>query len=530
MQEADYVIVGAGTAGCLLANRLSRNASVILLEAGASDATPWVHIPIGYLRCIGNPRTDWCWSTEPEPGLNGRALRYPRGRLLGGCSSINGMIYMRGQARDYEAWAAATGDAEWGWEKVLPDFIAHESHHAGANAFHGCDGEWRVERQRLHWPILDAVRDAALQLGLPPRDDFNRGDNEGVGYFEVNQRGGWRWNAAQAFLKPVRQRIQLHTGVRVDRLLFDGRRCTGVEAQGLQWRARRELLLCAGAVATPLLLQRSGLGPGELLQRLGIPLRVELPGVGSNLQDHLQLRSTWSVQKVATLNTLSRRWPSRLAMAAEYLLKRSGPLSMAPSQLGIFMRSAPQQAHADLEFHVQPLSLPAFGQPLDPFDAITLSVCHLNPSSRGTVQLRSLDPAAAPLIAPNYLSTAEDRRIAALALRRVRELATQPALAAYLPGELKPGAEQLSDEELAQAAGDIGTTIFHPVGTARMGRADDEAAVVDSRLRVRGVSGLRVVDASVMPLIPSGNTASPTLMIAEKAARFIAADAQSKTA
>ncbi len=521
MHEADYVIVGAGTAGCLLANRLSRDASVILLEAGASDAHPWVHIPIGYLRCIGNPRTDWCWSTEAEPGLHGRRLRYPRGKLLGGCSSINGMIYMRGQARDYDAWARISGDPAWGWQQVLPDFIAHECHHLGRSEFHGADGEWRVERQRLHWPVLDAVREAALQLGLPARDDFNQGDNEGVGYFEVNQRGGWRWNAAQAFLRPARGRIQLHTGIRADALRFEGARCTGVQTETCVWRARREVLLCAGAVATPLLLQRSGLGPATLLQALGIGVRVDLPGVGANLQDHLQLRSTWAVREVATLNSLSRRWSSRLAMVAEYLLRRSGPLSMAPSQLGIFMRSQATQAHADLEFHVQPLSLPAFGEPLDPFDAITLSVCHLNPLSRGSVRLRSPDPAAPPLIAPNYLSDEEDRRIAALALRRVRQLAAQPALARHAPTELKPGPQVDSDEALAQAAGQIGTTIFHPVGTARLGRADDPLAVVDPRLRVRGVSGLRVVDASVMPLIPSGNTASPTLMIAEKAARWI---------
>jgi choline dehydrogenase len=534
MQEADYVIVGAGTSGCLLANRLSSKASVILLEAGGSDAYPWVHIPIGYLRCIGNPRTDWCWSTEPEAGLQGRSLRYPRGKLLGGCSSINGMIYMRGQARDYEAWAAMTGDAEWGWERVLPDFIAHEHHHLGASDWHGGEGEWRVERQRLHWPILDAVATAAQQLGLPQTPDFNRGDNEGVGYFEVNQRGGWRWNAAQAFLKPVLSRRSLHLrkGVRVDSLRFEGGRCIGVEglvgAQLQQWRARREVLLCAGAVASPLLLQRSGLGPAALLQQLGIPLRADLAGVGANLQDHLQLRSVYSVRNSRTLNTLSRHWPAKFGMAWEYLWRRAGPLSMAPSQLGIFMRSEPSRSHADLEFHVQPLSLPAFGQPLDGLDAITLSVCHLNPSSRGTVSLRSADPADSPRIAPNYLSEAEDLRIAALALRRARQLAAQAALAPYALQELKPGAQVESDEALADAAGAIGTTIFHPVGTARMGRADDQLAVVDAKLKVRGVAGLRVVDASVMPLIPSGNTASPTLMIAEKAARFI--EAESKTA
>lgn len=534
MLEADYVIVGAGTAGCLLANRLVRQGStVLLLEAGGSDAHPLVRVPLGYLRAIGHPRLDWGWFTEPEPGLHGRALRYPRGRVLGGCSSINGMIAMRGQARDYEAWAALTGDAEWGWARVLPDFIAHEDHHAGAGPLHGSGGEWRVERQRLRWPVLEAVRAAAQQLGLPTREDFNDGDNEGVGYFEVNQRRGLRWNAAQAFLDPVRRHpnLRLLTGVRVDHLCFaadEPLRCNGAEGlldgERHQWRARCEVLLAAGAVASPLLLQRSGIGPGALLQSLGIPLRRELPGVGANLQDHLQLRSVWSVQGLATLNTLSRRWSSRLGMLWDYALHRRGPLSMAPSQLGLFMRSSPEQAHADLEFHVQPLSLPAFGEPLDAFDAITLSVCHLNPTSRGRISLRSPDPADAPRIAPHYLSSEEDRRIAALALRCVRRLAAQPALAPYQPQELKPGPQIVDDAALAEAAGRIGTTIFHPVGTTRMGRADDPQAVLDPRLRVRGLQGLRVVDAGAMPLIPSGNTATPTLMLAEKAARFLQED------
>jgi choline dehydrogenase len=529
--DADYLIVGAGTAGCLLANRLSRHARVSLLEAGGNDAHPFVRVPIGYLKCIGHPRLDWGWSTEPEPGLNGRALRYPRGRVLGGCSSINGMIYMRGQARDYDAWARLCGDDAWSWRQVLPDFMAHEAHHAGAGEWHGGTGEWCVSPQRLHWPILDAVHEAARQLGLPALADFNRGDNEGVGYFEVNQRRGWRWNAAQAFLDPARSRIELHTGVLVERLLLAhsaerGWACVGVEGlengQRRQWRARREVLLCAGAVASPLLMQRSGIGPPQLLQSLGIPVRIARAEVGGNLQDHLQLRSVWRVQGCFTLNTLSRRWRSSLAMGLDYLLRRRGPLSMAPSQLGLFMRSSVAAAHADLEFHVQPLSLPAFGQALDPFDAITLSVCHLNPSSRGSVQLRSTDARAAPLIRPNYLSSNEDCRVAALALRAVRRLAAQPALKRYQIEELRPGSALQTEADLIHAAGDIGTTIFHPVGTARMG--SDAEAVLDARLRVRAVAGLRVVDASAMPLIPSGNTASPVLMMAEKAARFIAAE------
>jgi len=531
----DVVIVGAGTAGCLLANRLSADPSVrvLLLEAGGRDNYHWIHIPVGYLYCIGNPRTDWMFHTEPDPGLNGRTLRYPRGKVLGGCSSINGMIYMRGQARDYDAWAAAIGDPAWCWEAVLPLFKAHENHWRGADDFHGQDGEWRVARQRLSWEILDAFAAAAQEAGIPARADFNTGDNEGVGYFEVNQKHGVRWNAAKAFLRPAmgRPNLTVRTGVSVTRVLLDEPtgplRATGVEfiegGTRRSARAAREVVLAAGAVGTPHLLQLSGIGPAALLQAQGVPVRLSLPGVGENLQDHLQIRAVFAVQGVRTLNTMANAWLGKAKIAAQYALTRSGPMSMAPSQLGCFTRSSADRPWPDLEYHVQPLSLDAFGEPLHRFDAFTASVCNLNPSSRGHVRLRSPRHEDAPAILANYLSTADDRRVAAESLRLTRRIAAMPALARYRPQEVRPGVQFQTDDELARLAGDIGTTIFHPVGTCRMGRADDATAVVDPQLRLRGVAGLRIADASVMPTITSGNTNAPTLMIAERAAALMRA-------
>ena len=539
--EFDYVIVGAGTAGCLLAKRLSDDPSrrVLLLEAGGKDDYHWIRIPVGYLYCIGNPRTDWLYQTEADPGLNGRRLRYPRGKVLGGSSSINGMIYMRGQSRDYDAWAAACGDDAWRWDECLPYFRRHERHHAGGDAMHGADGEWHVQRQRLHWDVLDAFIAAAQQAGIAATGDFNRGNNEGVGYFEVNQRAGWRWSAADAFLRPeciARPNFTLWTGAQVSRLVLardaDGAlRCEGAEVatkSGPQTvRATRELVLAAGAIGSPQILQLSGIGPGALLQRHGIGVQLELDGVGANLQDHLQIRAVYAVQGTRTLNTRAATLWGKAAIALEYALRRSGPMSMAPSQLGAFTRSSPERTWPNIEYHVQPLSLEAFGEPLHDFDAFTASVCNLNPTSRGTVQIRSPRFDEAPAIAPNYLSTDADRRVAADSLRVTRRIVAQPALARYAPREVKPGVQFESDADLVRLAGDIATTIFHPVGTCRMGRADDAAAVVDPRLRVRGVRALRVVDASVMPAITSGNTNSPTLMIAERAAHWMIGDAQS---
>ncbi|BAV74489.1 choline dehydrogenase [Pseudomonas chlororaphis subsp. aurantiaca] len=524
----DYIVVGAGPAGCLLANRLSANPAhrVLLLEAGGRDNYPWIHIPVGYLFCIGNPRTDWCFKTEAEPGLQGRSLSYPRGKVLGGCSSINGMIYMRGQAGDYQRWAA-DGNPGWNWQDVLPLFRKSENHFAGDSQFHGAAGEWRVERQRLSWPILDAFRTAAEQSGIASVDDFNGGDNEGCGYFQVNQKAGVRWNAAKAFLKPIRQRPNLTvlTGVEVDRVLLENSRAAAVSArhqgQPQTFKARREIILSAGAIGSPSILQRSGVGPAALLQRLGIGVAHELPGVGGNLQDHLQLRLIYKLENARTLNQIAGSLWGKMGMGLRYLYDRSGPLSMAPSQLGAFARSGPEQTSANLEYHVQPLSLERFGEPLHAFPAFTASVCDLRPQSRGRVEIRSADPQAAPLIQPNYLSHPEDLRVAADAIRLTRRIVAAPALQAFKPTEYLPGAELRSEEQLHEAAARIGTTIFHPVGTCRMGQGTD--AVVDAELRVHGIPGLRIADASIMPYITSGNTCSPTLMIAEKAAELILA-------
>jgi choline dehydrogenase len=530
----DLVIVGAGTAGCLLANRLSANPSVrvALLEAGGNDDYLWIRVPVGYLYCIGNPRTDWCLKTEAVDGLNGRAIGYPRGKVLGGCSSINGMIYMRGQREDYDGWHAGDGygaNPGWSWHDVLPHFKRHEDYFAGPDAMHGAGNEWRVEKQRLSWKILDAFQAAAASVGIPPTDDFNRGDNFGCGYFDVNQKRGVRWNAARAFLQPVRRRpnLTVFTDTCATRLVFEGTRCAGVEVirTGERGRisARAEVLLASGAIGSPQLLQVSGIGPRELLQRHGVEIRHPLAGVGANLQDHLQLRMAFKLAGVRTLNTLAGSLWSKTGMALQYALLRRGPLTMSPSQLGAFACSGADVKRPDLEYHVQPLSLDRFGEPLHPFDAFTASVCHLRPQSRGNVSIRSANPQDPPAIAPNYLSTASDRRVAAAALRLTRRIVAAEPLARYAPNEFRPGFELQTDEELARAAGDIGTTIFHPVGTAKMGPAADAAAVVGADLRVHGLAGLRVIDASVMPTITSGNTNAPTLMIAETGAALVAA-------
>ena len=564
--EFDYIIIGAGTAGCLLANRLSADASkrVLLIEAGRRDDYHWIHIPVGYLYCIGNPRTDWLYQTEPDAGLNGRQLRYPRGKVLGGCSSINGMIYMRGQARDYDQWAQLTGDDAWTWNNALPYFKLHEDHYKGPTALHGArgtapelmpangtdyqkllrhrnaGGEWRIEKQRLRWDVLDAFSQAAQQAGVPATEDFNTGSNEGVGYFEVNQKAGWRWNTAKAFLRPMcyaRPNFEMWTSAQVAKLVIDKQpdgslRCTGAQVwtgqEMVTANAAREVILTAGSIGSPQILQLSGIGPAGLLAKHNIPVTADVPGVGANLQDHLQIRAVFKVNGVQTLNTMANSLWGKARIGLEYALKRSGPMSMAPSQLGAFTRSSPDKPYPNIEYHVQPLSLDAFGEPLHSFPAFTASVCNLNPTSRGTVNIKSNRFEDAPAIAPNYLSTDEDRKVAADSLRITRKIVSQPALAQYQPQEWKPGVQFQTDDELAKLAGDIATTIFHPVGTTKMGKVEgpgaDPMAVVDSRLKVRGIAGLRVVDAGVMPTITSGNTNSPTLMLAEKAAQWISED------
>lgn len=554
--EFDFIIVGAGSAGCLLANRLSANPDhrVLLIEAGGRDNLFWIKIPVGYLYTIANPRTDWCFTTEADPGLAGRSIHYARGRVLGGCSSINAMIHMRGQASDYELWAQATGDERWLWGgddgpgETLAIYKQLEDYFGGADQWHGAGGEIRVDRPRVRWKILDAWQAAAAQKGIAPIDEFNRGDNAGSAYFHVNQRRGRRWSMADAFLHPVAHRpnLTVYTETQALRLLMDDQvqqgqrrgawttaqhRATGVRllkgGQTIDVRARREVILTAGAIGSPHLMQASGLGPAGLLAQHHVPVAVDLPGVGENLQDHLQLRTIYRVQRARTVNTLYRNWITRGGMGAQYLLLRSGPMTMPPSTLGAFAKSDPELASPDLEWHVQPLSLPKFGEPLHPFGAITPSVCNLRPSSRGHVRLASADPLTDPKILCNYLSTDADLQVAVKGLRMTREIMAAPALAGYDPQELLPGAQLASEDDLQQAARELGTTIFHPVGTCAMGSFDAQGipksgtTVLDTDCRVYRVAGLRVVDASAMPTITSGNTNAPVMLIAERAARAI---------
>ena len=534
----DYIIIGAGSAGCMLAKRLTENPNkkVLLIEAGKSDHYIWIHIPVGYLYCIDNPRADWRFKTAAEKGLNGRSLLYPRGRVLGGCSSINGMIYMRGQVGDYDSWVEATGDDAWSWQNALERYKKFEDYHGGANQWHSKGGEWTVSLQRLRWPIMDRFREAAVEAGIPASDDFNRGDNFGVGYFDVSQRAGFRLNTAKAFLKDAAKRSNLTviTEAVVTKLKIDPttKNCYGLEylKDGTASEALcaieqgGEVLLCAGSIGSVQILERSGIGAASHLSSLGIPVIADLPGVGENLQDHLQLRMVYKVNGIRTLNTTANSWLGKIMIGLEYLFKRSGPMSMAPSQLGAFAYSSPTQKRANVQYHVQPLSLDKFGEDLHSFNAFTASVCNLRPTSRGSIHINSVDPEAPPVIAPNYLATEEDRKIAAESLRLTRQIVQSPALQPYSPEEYRPGAQYQTEEELVKAAGDIGTTIFHPVGTCKMGRANDPMAVLDSQLRVRGIHHLRVVDASAMPTITSGNTAAPTMMIAERVAELLTSE------
>ena len=528
----DYVIVGAGSAGCLLANRLSRDPEtrVLLLEAGGRDNYFWIPIPVGYLYTIANPRTDWCYRTEPDEHLAGRSIHYARGRVLGGCSSINAMIYMRGQRSDWDYWASL-GNRGWGWDDVLPVFRALEDYQHGAADGYGAGGEVRIENPRVQWQILDAWREAAAACGIPSIEVFNNGDNSGCAYFQMNQKRGRRWSATNAFLRPAlkRRNLTVLTDAHATRVRLAGRHAEGVEfkraGEALFARAQRETVLAAGAIGSPQLLQLSGIGPGPLLQRHGIALAHELPGVGENLHDHLQIRMQYKVKDARTLNTVANSWFGKAAMAAEYFALRTGPLTMPPSQMGAFARSDDAQPSANIEWHVQPLSLDKFGDPLHSFPAITPAVCNLRPSSRGWVRIKAPDAAVYPEIRLNYLSTEEDRRIAVAAMRFTRRIMAAAPLAKYAPQEYQPGGSIANDNELARAAGELGTTIFHPVGTCKMGR--DPMAVVDDELRVHGVQRLRVVDASVFPRITSGNTNAPTYVIAEKGARAILKSVQS---
>ena len=538
MQNYDYIIIGAGTAGCVLANRLSKdpNCNVLLLEAGGKDNYFWINIPVGYLYTIANPRTDWCYNIEPDPGLNGRSIGYARGKVLGGCSSINAMIYMRGQRSDFDYWESL-GNRGWSWNDVLPVYIKSENYEHGANEFHGADGELRVEDRRVNWEILDAWREAAEECGIPKIDEFNRGDNFGNAYFQMNQRRGSRWSGTKAFLRPVlsRPNLTVITHAHVKKLVINSqsgnKRATGVEVRinddsAKVFNASREVILSAGAIGSPQILQLSGIGSGDFVKEKGLEVIHDLPGVGENLHDHLQVRSVYKVENTVTLNKRANSLFGKMKMGLEYFMFKRGPLTMPPSQLGAFAMSDETQTSANIEWHVQPLSLEKFGDPLHQFNAITPSVCNLRPTSRGHVRIRTAKAEDYPAITLNYLSSEQDRDVAVAGLKFTRRIMAAKALERFNPQEWKPGPDLKTDEDLYQAAGDLGTTIFHPVGTCKMG--NDELAVVNDRLQVHGIAGLRVIDASIMPRITSGNTNAPTVMIAEKGAEFILQDHQNR--
>jgi choline dehydrogenase len=538
-QTFDYIVVGAGSAGCLLANRLSADPAnrVLLLEAGGRDNWIWYHIPVGYMYSSGNPRSDWCYTTEPEPGLNGRRMPCPRGKVIGGSSAINAMIYIRGQAGDYDHWRQL-GLRGWGWDDVLPYFRKHEDHFGGENEHHGAGRELRVDPQRADYPINKVFEHAIEQAGIPSSRDLNTGEAEGMGRCEVTQKGGLRMSAARAFLKPAltRQNLKLETGVMCERILFDGRRASGIQyrqdGRTKTARAGGEVILCAGAIGTPQLLLLSGIGPAAHLQELGIDVVADRSGVGENFHDHLQFPQRFAVDFNGTLNDTYWSLTKRAWIGLEYALFRRGPLSMAPHQYACYMKSDPSQDRPNLALYPIPYAREsAASARLRRGSGITLSICDLRPTSRGRLRLKKNDAAEYPSLLFNYLTSDRDQRVAIDGLKIVKRIVQQPALARLNPQVVTEGVMPGEDDaSYLQTAKTIAFTIFHPVGSAKMGIASDPMAVVDERLRVMGVEGLRVIDASAIPAVTSGNTNAPTMMIAEKGAEMILSDARSQPA